>query len=142
MLPGVKPDKRADAAAKRFLDRYVTSEGRVQRIDQGGDTVGEGQAYGMLIAAACGDSGRFDSIWKWTKDNLRRKDGLISFLWKDGHIQDPQAASDADVDAARALLVGSCRFKRPELRTEGLELARAIMKVETASFQGNPVLTA
>ncbi|MFL6198886.1 MAG: glycosyl hydrolase family 8 [Thermoanaerobaculia bacterium] len=84
VLPGVRPEKRADAAAKRFLDRYATSEGRVQRIDQGGDTVGEGQAYGMLIAAASGDSGRFDAIWKWTKDNLRRKDGLISFLWKDG----------------------------------------------------------
>ena len=28
--------------------------GGVRRIDEGGDTVGEGQAYGMLIAAAAG----------------------------------------------------------------------------------------
>ena len=28
------------------------ADGRVQRLDQGGDTVGEGQAYGMLLAAA------------------------------------------------------------------------------------------
>ncbi len=80
---------RAAAAARRFLDRYVTPDGRVRRIDQGGDTVGEGQAYGMLLAAAIGDSQRFDSIWAWTKNNLRRPDGLISFLWRDGRVQDP-----------------------------------------------------
>lgn len=131
-----------EAAARRFLNRYVTSDGRVQRIDQGGDTVGEGQAYGMLMAAAIGDSKRFDAIWGWTKANLRRKDGLISFLWRDGKIQDPQAASDADVDATRALLVAGCRFHRPDLRQDALGLGRAIMKVETASFQGSPVLTA
>jgi len=58
-----KPQKKAESAGQRFLARYVTSDGRVSRIDQGGDTVGEGQAYGMLIAAAIGDSKRFDSIW-------------------------------------------------------------------------------
>ena len=113
MRSGSKPQKKAESAGQRFLDRYVTSDGRVSRLDQGGDTVGEGQAYGMLMAAAIGDSQRFDAIWGWTKSNLRRPDGLISFLWRDGHVQDPQAASDADVDAGRALLVGSCRFHRP-----------------------------
>jgi endoglucanase len=134
--------KGTESAGQRFLDRYVTPDGRVQRIDQGGDTVGEGQAYGMLIAAAIGDEKRFDLIWAWTKDNLRRKDGLISFLWRDGKVQDPQAASDADVDAVRALLVAACRFNKPALRQEALELGRAIMKVETAEVQGGPVLVA
>jgi endoglucanase len=139
---GPSPDRRADTAARRFLDRYVTSDGRVQRIDQGGDTVGEGQAYGMLIAAAIGDQQRFDTIWDWTKRNIRRPDGLLSFLWKDGRVQDPQAAADADVDAARALLVAGCRFRRPDLRQDALGLGRAIMAEETASFQGAPVLVA
>lgn len=132
----------ADAAAQRFLDRYVEADGRVQRIDEGGDTVGEGQAYGMLIAAASGDSQRFDSIWSWTKQNIRRQDKLISFKWRDGKIEDPQAASDADIDAARALLVASCRFDRPDLRQEALELGGAIMSTETAAPQGKLVLTA
>jgi endoglucanase len=135
-------DRRTNASARRFLDRYVTADGRVQRIDQGGDTVGEGQAYGMLIAAAAGDEQRFDAIWKWTKSNMRRDDGLISFLWRDGRVVDPEAASDADVDAARALLAAACHFDRPGLREEALELGRAIMAEETASFQGSPVLTA
>lgn len=132
----------AAAAARHFLDRYVTADGRVQRLDQGGDTVGEGQAYGMLLAAAIGDAQRFDAIWAWTKQNLRRPDGLISFLWKDGRIQDPQAAADADLDAARALLVGACRFDRPALRADALALGRAILARETASFHGAPLLTA
>ena len=96
----------------------------------------------MLLAAAIGDAQRFDAIWGWTKSNLQRPDGLISFLWRDGRVQDPQAASDADVDAARALLVGACRFGRPALRAEALDLGRAIMAHETGSFHGAPLLTA
>jgi endo-1,4-beta-D-glucanase Y len=139
-----QPQDRAVAAARHFLDRYVTPDGRVSRLDQGGDTVGEGQAYGMLLAAAIGDSRRFDTIWTWTKNNLRRPDGLISFLWAHGRVQDPQAASDADLDASRALLVAACRFQRPALRQEALQLGDAIMRVEvgSASFQGAPVMTA
>ncbi len=141
--PGApKPQDRAQAAAEHFLDRYVESDGRVVRIDQGGDTVGEGQAYGMLLAAAIGDQRRFDAIWNWTKANLRRPDGLISFLWKNGHVQDPQAASDADLDASRALLVASCRFHQPTLRQQGIALGNSIMHVEVTSFRGAPVLTA
>jgi endoglucanase len=131
-----------DDAAKRFLDRYVQPDGRVSRIDEGGDTVGEGQAYGMLIAAASGDSQRFDSIWNWTKANIRRPDGLISFKWRDGKVEDPEAASDADIDAARALLVASCRFNQPEKRQEALDLGKAILDKETSESEGNPVLTA
>jgi endo-1,4-beta-D-glucanase Y len=136
------PDKRSDAVSKRFLDTYVDDDGRVQRADQGGDTVGEGQAYGMLIAVAIGDEQRFDKIWSWAKDNIQRPDGLLSFLWKDGKVADPEAASDADVDAARALLVASCRFKKPAYKQEALDLGKAILDNETASFQGSPVLVA
>jgi endoglucanase len=137
-----QPQDKAVAAAQHFLNRYVTPDGRVSRLDQGGDTVGEGQAYGMLLAAAIGDSRRFDAIWGWTKSNLRRADGLISFLWAHGRVQDPQAASDADLDASRALLLAACRFHRPALRQEGLQLGNSIMRVEVASFRGAPVLTA
>jgi endoglucanase len=138
----VQPQDRAAAAARSFLDTYVNPDGRVVRRDQGGDTVGEGQAYAMLLAAAIGDARRFDLVWNWTKGNLRRPDGLISFLWRDGRVQDPQAASDADLDASRALLVAACRFQRPALRQEATALGNAIMQVEVTSSQGQPVLTA
>ncbi len=98
----------------------------------------------MLLAAAIGDRRRFDKIWTWTQQNLRRPDGLISFLWRDGHVVNPDAASDADLDATRALLVAACRFNHPAYRREALQLGDAIMKVEvgSATFQGEPVLTA
>jgi endoglucanase len=140
----LRPRDRAVSSARAFLKRYVTPDGRVSRLDQGGDTVGEGQAYGMLLAAAIGDQKRFDLIWGWTKSNIRRPDGLLSFLWKKGRVIDPQAASDADVDASRALLVASCRFKGGKYRNEALQLANSIMRVEigSATFEGKPVLTA
>lgn len=138
----VQPQGQAVAAAQYFLHRYVTPDGRVVRIDQGGDTVGEGQAYGMLMAAAIGDSERFNTIWSWTQRNLRRPDGLISFHWQNGHVVDPQAASDADLDASRALLIESCRTHNAALRQQALQLGNAIMRVEVTSFQGEPVLTA
>jgi endoglucanase len=135
-------EDRAVATAEHFLDRYVRSDGRVVRIDQGGDTVGEGQAYAMLLAAAIGDRRRFETVWAWTQNNLRRPDGLISFLWRDGHIVDPQAASDADLDASRALLLAACRFHEPGLRSQALRIGEAIMGVEVATVRGAPVLTA
>jgi endoglucanase len=138
---GRQPNSRATAAAKRFLKRYVTNDGRVVRVDQGGDTVGEGQAYGMLMAAAIGDSKRFDAIWGWTQAHLRRPDGLISFLWRNGRVVDPQAATDADLDASRALLVAACQFKHPAYRQQALALGKAILDVETTSG-GTPVITA
>ena len=67
----------ARIAGQKFLDDYVETDGRVVRRDEGGDVVSEGQAYGMLIAAAVGDETRFRSIWKWTKTHLRRADGLL-----------------------------------------------------------------
>jgi endoglucanase len=132
----------AETASRRFLDTYVAADGRVRRIDQGDDTVGEGQAYGMLLAVAAGDEERFDRIWQWTKDNMMRPDGLIPFLWRDGRVVDPQPASDADVDAARALLAAACRFDRPDLREEALALSQAIMEHETVESDGVPMLVA
>ncbi len=140
--PGPSLQNRALAAARHFLDRYVDPDGRVVRRDQGGDTVSEGQAYGMLLAAAIGDANRFDAIWGWTQTNLRRPDGLISYLWRDGRVQDPEAASDADLDASDALLVAACRFDRPALRQQAVQLGSDIIHGEVASFRGAPVLTA
>jgi endoglucanase len=134
--------ERAEVAARYFLSRYVDPDGRVVRHDQGSDTVSEGQAYGMLIAAAIGDLPTFETIWVWTQDHLRTPDGLFSSHWVDGRVVDPQPASDADLDAARALLVASCRFHRPALRQQALALGNAIMSAEVTSFRGAPVLTA
>ncbi|MEA2394900.1 MAG: endoglucanase, partial [Solirubrobacteraceae bacterium] len=130
-------DNAAHAAARSFLTRYVEPSGQVVRRDQGGDTVSEGQAYAMLIAAAIGDRSRFDRVWRWTQGNLQRPDGLFS--WRPG---DPQSASDADLDIARALLVGAHRFNRPTLARSAHRVARAIVAGETAKVGRDRVLVA
>jgi endoglucanase len=130
-------DNAAHAAARSFLTRYVEPSGQVVRRDQGGDTVSEGQAYAMLIAAAIGDRSRFGRVWRWTQGNLQRPDGLFS--WRPG---DPQSASDADLDIARALLVGAHRFHRPALARSAHRVARAIVAGETAKVGRDRVLVA
>jgi endo-1,4-beta-D-glucanase Y len=130
------PDQ-ARAAAQAFLARYVDADGRVVRRDQGGGTVSEGQAYALLLAAAIGDRARFDRVWGWTRAHLQRGDGLLA--WRPG---DPQAAADADLDTARALLVAARRFQRPALARQAHRLARAVGAEETARVGGRRVLVA
>ena len=135
-------ERRAMDAAYAFLDTYTRDGGRIARLDEGGDTVGEGQAYGMLAAAAVGDGKRFDRIWNWTKQHARRDDGLLVFRWAHGAVVDDQAATDADLDAAHALLVASCRFRRDDLRQEAERIGAAVLKHETARAAGQVVLLA
>lgn len=136
------PATRARDAAERFLDGYVTAEGRVVRSDQGGDTVSEGQAYGMLLALVSDDRERFDRIWEWTSENLRRPGPLLAWRWSDGEIVGSDPASDADLDAAYALLLASGRFDDPSLEAEALRMAEGIAEQHTVELAGEPVLVA
>lgn len=72
-------------AAESFLDAYVEPDGRVVRRDEGGDTVSEGQAYALLLAAAIGGDPTFDRVWMWTTERRRRarRRDRISFLFED-----------------------------------------------------------
>jgi len=132
---GERPADPARAAADRFLDRYLASDGRVVRRDEGGDTVSEGQAYAMLLAAATGDERRFDAAWRWTRRELQRDDGLLAWRWAGGRVVDDTPAADADLDAARALALAARRFDRPALRRQARRIADAILRHETAGDQ-------
>ena len=144
--PGAPAPGRAAAspraAAERFLDDYVDDDGRVVRHDQGSDTVSEGQAYAMLVAAAIGDRDRFDAVWGWTRKNLARRDGLFAWHWEDGRVVDDGAATDADLDVARALLMAARRFGEPRLRKLGAATATAVLERETVVAGGQRVLVA
>ncbi|WP_206074474.1 glycosyl hydrolase family 8 [Antribacter gilvus] len=124
----------APAQAAAFLDEWV-DDGRVVRRDEGGDTVSEGQAYGLLAAVTADDEKSFDEIWDWTAAELVRDDGLLAWRWDEGRVVDDEPASDADLDAARALVLAGDRFDRPDLREDGLGLAAVIidqLTVETS----------
>lgn len=130
-------------ATTGFLSRYVQPDGRVVRLDQGRDTVSEGQAYGLLLAEALGEEGTFDQIWKWTRDHLQLSDGLFAFHANPaGHVISPEPASDADLLIAWALL----RYRGPGAAAwhlDGHRVADAILAHEVVSGPGGTlVLTA
>ena len=131
------------AASGGFLATYARADGQVVRTDQGGDTVSEGQAYGMLIAEASGDDGEFRTIWDWTRHYLQLSDGL--FAWHasaGGQVIGQQPASDADLLIAWALL----RYSGPDaaaMHGAGRKVATAILAHEVTRGPGGvPVLTA
>jgi endoglucanase len=131
-IAGLREDT-ARIAGQNFLDWYVEPDGRVVRRDEDNDVVSEGQAYGMLIAVAVGDETRFRLIWEWTNTHLRRTDGLLAWRWADNKVTDVNSAADADLDAARSLVLAGRRFNAPELTEEGRRLGVAILETETVA---------
>jgi endoglucanase len=134
------PQQRAAAG---FLARYARPDGRVVRLDQGGDTVSEGQAYGMLLADVAGNNAAFGRIWGWTRDHLQLSNGLFAFHTNAaGKVVGKQPASDADLLIAWALL----RYKgsgAAALNRDGRRVAAAILAHETTTGPGGtPVLAA
>ncbi|MGH9084316.1 MAG: glycosyl hydrolase family 8, partial [Acidimicrobiales bacterium] len=115
--PGLEQDGR------RFVSSYVDDDGRVVRHDHGGDTVSEGQAYGMLVAVALRDRPTFDAVWRWTEVNLQRPDGLLSWRWEDGEVVGEEPAADADLDAAWALALAADLWPDGRYREAGARIA-------------------
>jgi cellulose synthase (UDP-forming) len=134
--------QKAHDSAEAFFSRYVRPDGRVVRSDQGGDTVSEGQAYAMLLAVALDDRSRFDSVWRWTRDNLQRGDGLLAYHWAEGGVDSSEPATDADLDAARALVLAGKRFGSDSYTRDGVRIGEAVLADETSEVSGLPVLTA
>ncbi|HUI04456.1 MAG TPA: glycosyl hydrolase family 8 [Acidimicrobiales bacterium] len=128
--------------AKAFLTRYLGSDGRVVRHDQGGDTVSEGQGYAMLLAVAVGDRSDFDLAWRWARAHLQLPDKLFAYHWADGAVVGADPAADADLDTAWALALAARRFDDPAYRTPAVQIAAAILANETVSPGGRPQLVA
>ena len=137
--PGAGPRR----GAAQFLAAYARPNGQVVRPDQGGDTVSEGQAYGMLLAETAGDQGAFRRIWGWTRSHLQLRDGLFAFhASAAGTVISAEPASDADLLIAWALLrssgSGSAGWHQ-----QGRRVAAAILAHEVSAGPGGvPVLTA
>ena len=135
-------NQQAYSSAASFMNRYVAPDGRVIRRDQGGDTVSEGQAYGMLLAVALDNRARFDSIWGWTRSHLQERGGLLASSWANGAVTSAKPATDADLDAAEALVLAGERFGVSAYRTAGVAIGRAVLADETTVSGSETVLVA
>jgi len=108
-----------------FQARFMEADGRVVDPKAGGITTSEGQAYAMLRAVWMGDRPVFDRAYAWAVEHLNRgvrSDRLWAWKW-DGRVIDAAFASDADQDAALALLMAARTWNDPSY----LERARGTL---------------
>ncbi len=109
-----------------YRQRFIQSDGRVIDREANDRSTSEGQAYAMLRAVLINDPATFARTLEWAENNLSRKDASGKpidslWAWKWGHtaqgnweIQDSNFASDADIDAATALILAARRWNCPE----------------------------
>ncbi|MBD1850233.1 glycosyl hydrolase family 8 [Leptolyngbya sp. FACHB-711] len=118
-----------------YKQRFIQADGRVIDREANDRTVSEGQAYAMLRSVLANDPEMFALTLRWAEQNLQRRDGNelrdSLWAWKWGQndqgewgILDGNFASDADIDAATALILAARRWNRPEYLT----LAQAKLK--------------
>ncbi len=134
---------RDELSALWSLYRYThVQAGRVVALDEGGITTSEGQAYAMLRAVWADDRASFEEVWRWTRENLQvRGDRLLAWKWKDG-VRDRNAATDADQDAALALVLASRRFREKRYLEDARALLADIWEHEVITAGGRPIPTA
>jgi endoglucanase len=134
-----------------YKQEYWEAEtGRTLDKQQNDITTSEGQSYTMLRSVWMSDKATFDTSWDWTKEQLQREDNLFSWRWgqrADGSygvltdVGGQNAASDAEVDIALALLMAAGRWQQESYLNEAKTLIDAIWEHEVVEVQGKPYLT-
>lgn len=83
---------------------------RVKFTPESDRTVSEGIAYGMLLSAYAGDKPLFDKLWAYYRNNgngVGIMNWLIQGCGKDVGPNGSNGATDAELDAAHALIIAS-----------------------------------
>jgi cellulose synthase (UDP-forming) len=140
---GNRARERDELSALWSLYRYTHVQGgRVVEHDEGGITTSEGQAYAMLRAVWANDRAAFEEVWRWTREHLQtRGDRLLSWKWKD-RVLDRNAATDADQDAALALVLASRRFGERRYLEDARALLADVWRREVVTAGGRRLPTA
>ncbi len=113
LMPTNRNGADAQSAYNTWKTNFVTgcSNGRFRvKFDDPNQTVSEGIGYGMLLSAYAGDRTLFDGLWNYYKDN-RNGNGVMH--WKIsgcGGIVGANGATDAELDAAMALIVAHTQW--------------------------------
>ena len=122
-----------------YEERFV-EDGRVVDPKTGGATTSEGQAYAMLRSAYVDDREAFDELWGWTQQNLQEPNGSSLLAWNYGQkgdgtegVTDFSTATDADTDAALALLFAAEKFDDAAYKEEALAILDDVWEEETVS---------
>ncbi len=126
-----------------YKNTFISSDGRIIDYYKNRSSHSEGQGYGMLLAIYHNDKSTFNKILNWTRNNLKiRNDNLFAWHWGkrvtgDWGIIDYNNATDGDLLIAWALLKAYEKWKRPEFKKYGLEIAKSIKKKLIINRKGN-----
>lgn len=127
------------AKSHAYISGHFEEDGAF--VEKDGSVTSEAQSYAMLRSVWMNDRETFDAAWGWTRRNLQRDDGLLSWRWQDGEIVDEASATDGDTDIALALLLAGKRWRDPELLQEGTRIVSSIYEHEVASVGRRRVIT-
>jgi len=132
-----------------FVGRFVQADGRVIDITFDRKSTSEGQSYGLFFALVANQRAEFDTILKWTSDNLaagQLGNKLPAWLWglRDNGswgVKDENSASDADLWIAYTLLQAARLWKDPDYADTGRKLLAQIRRREIVQAgSAGPVL--
>lgn len=128
-----------------YKQDFLSKDGRISDPEINNDTTSEGQSYILLRSLVMNDKKTFDLVWKWTKDNLQRKDHLFSWRWGknqsgEAKILDYNTASDADSDIALALIFAYQKWNKSRYIEEAYPIIDSIWKNETRKIGDHIVL--
>ena len=81
-------------------------------------------------------------MWDWTRDAPAARDGLLAWRWADGRVVDHEPATDADLDAARALVLAASASTSRATRDAGRAIGARDRGGETTWAADRTVLVA
>jgi endo-1,4-beta-D-glucanase Y len=116
-----------------YIENCGTDKARV-KFDNTAQTVSEGIAYGMLLAAYAGDKDLLNRLWAYYKQH-RNSNGVMH--WRiDGcnSVSGQNGATDAELDAAMALIVANYQWPNTtsphNYKTDAVALINAVKNYE------------
>ena len=126
------------ANADKFFERYGRPDGSIVDPENNGVTHSEAQAYAMSIAFAADDRQRFEMLWRFTREQLRRGDGLHSWKYVHGRgVADYNTASDADLLIAAILSLAAKRWDRGDYLAEAAQTAKTLSERTLVEHAGS-----
>jgi cellulose synthase (UDP-forming) len=147
--PARPPDVLRDSW-RAYSERFIQQDGRVIDYRADGMSTSEGQAYAMLRAVWVNDRPAFDKTYTWAVNNLNagsRTDHLWAWKWGQDvngqwHALDRAFATDADQDAALALVLASVVWKEPRYLAQARGALTDIWNLATIPLSGKRYLLA
>lgn len=132
---------------RSYRAHFVQSDGRVVDHKGGGISTSEGQTYALVRAVWSDDRASFDTILRWTRDNLQGGDPAALPAWRWGQrpdggwgVLDPQPAADADQLLAWSLLLAAERWAEPAYAQQARAVLAELWAREVREVAGALVL--